>query len=89
MANQPDILAGYITQEIVSEFKLGESSENLDRFAAAVSRAISKFLGEDIEVAVGQQITGQGVGEVDDGGGGTTIVNTEVTGKVTTKGGLI
>ena len=85
MANNSSTLAGYISQEVVAEFNLGSSNEQLDKYASAIARAISKYLGDDIEVAVGQQIIGQGVG--DDGLGGT--INTEVTGKVTTKGKLV
>lgn len=88
MAINVNTLAGYIKNEIGTEFSLGSSNEALDKYAQAMSRAISKYLSDNVEVAVGQQITGQGVGEVDIGGTPTTI-NTEVTGKVTTKGNLI
>lgn len=89
MAIQSDVLASYIVNEVVSEFNLEGSNESLEKYADALSRAVSKFLQEDVEVAIGQQINGQGVGEIDDGGGGTTTLNTEVTGQVTTKGNLL
>lgn len=77
-------LAGYIESEIVEEFQLGQSNEALQKYSQAMSRAISKYLLDDVETATGQQIAGQGTGEA-----GEETVNTEVTGKVTTKGRLI
>ena len=87
MAAEKDILAGYIVDEIVQEYNLGSSNESLEKYADAIARAVTKFLTSDVQVSVGQQILGQGVGVVAGPGGGT--VNTEVTGKVTTKGKLI
>lgn len=89
MAINVNTLAGYISSEIVREFQLEQSNESLDRYARAMARAISRYLSDDVEVAVGQQITGQGVGTTSDGSGGSTTINTNVTGKVTTKGGLV
>lgn len=80
-------LAGYIVQEMVDEFELGQSNEGVERLANALSRALSKFIVTDVEVVPGQQILGQGTGEVDVGTG-TETVNTEVQGKTTTKGKL-
>lgn len=56
MASDPKKLAKYITDEIVAEFKLGGSNEQLDGFAAALSRAIHKYTINDVKVAVGIQV---------------------------------
>ena len=85
MAINVDILAGYITQEIVTEFNLGQSNESLEKYAQAMSRAISRYLKDNVEVAIGQQVIGQGIGETDMG----DKVTTDVTGKVVTKGKLV
>lgn len=89
MAINVNALAGYISREIVSEFNLGQSNESLDKYAQAMSRAISRYLEDDVEVDLGQQVTGQGVGSTSDGSGGSSTINIAVTGKVTTKGGLV
>lgn len=83
MAADPSKLTNYITQELVSTFNLGTSNESLEKFAAALARSVAKFIKEDVEVIAGQQILGQGVGTA-----GVETVNTEVTGKTTTKGKL-
>lgn len=59
MAINPNILAGLVSSEIVAEFNLGQSNEQLDKYAAAISRAISKYLDENVQVATGIQIQGQ------------------------------
>lgn len=56
MASDPKKLAKYITDEIAAEFKLGESNEQLDGFAAALSRALDKWATTDLEVKVGIQV---------------------------------
>jgi len=88
MAADPNKLTQYISQELVNTFKLGSSNESIEKFAAALSRSVVKFLKEDVEVKAGQQIVGQGTGEVDVGGSPETV-NTEVSGKTTTKGKLL
>lgn len=84
MASEPSKLAKYITDNIVQVFDLGQSNKQLDDYALAVATAIDKYLKDDVEVAVGQQIAGQGNGTVDG-----NPITTEVTGKVTTTGKLI
>ena len=56
MASTPSKLAGYIVSEIVAEFNLGESNEQLDKFAAAISRAIHTYATTDLEVKAGIQV---------------------------------
>ena len=85
MAADASKLAGYISAEIVAEFKLEKSNQQLDQYAAALSRAVTKFLLNDVQTAAGQGVAGQGSGT--DSAGDT--VTTEVTSKVTTKGKLI
>lgn len=56
MASTPSKLAGYIVSEIVAEFKLGQSNEQLNKFAAAISRAIHTYATTDLEVKAGIQV---------------------------------
>lgn len=59
MASTPNKLAEYIASEIVAEFKLGQSNEQLDKFAAAISRAIHTYTTTDLEVRAGIQVESQ------------------------------
>lgn len=88
MASDPKKLAKYITDEIVAEFKLGESNEQLDGFAAALSRALDKWATTDLEVRAGIQVDSQfsttTPGPLPEDPVVTTI--TKVKGKTTTAG---
>ena len=82
MAADASKLAGYISAEIVAEFKLEKSNQQLDQYAAALSRAVTKFLLNDVQTAAGQGVAGQAIDE-------TTADISTVTAKTTTKGKLI
>jgi hypothetical protein len=90
-------LAGYITSEIVGAFKLGKSNESLDKYAAAMANAVSKYLSIDVEVGVGQQVQGQGTGTTEADlvpptpGVIVTVdpIVTTVKGQIVTKGKLV
>lgn len=56
MSSNINKLAGYISSEIVAEFKLGQSNEDLDKYAAALARAIHKYATSDLEVKTGIQV---------------------------------
>lgn len=88
MASDPKKLAKYITEEIVAEFKLGQSNEQLDRYASALARAIHKYSTTDLEVAAGIQVESQIIettpGALPGDPAVTTI--TKVKGKTTTAG---
>lgn len=49
-------LAKYITEEIVAEMKMGQSNEQLDKYAIAIARAFDRYLATDVRVAVGIQV---------------------------------
>lgn len=86
MAIDANRLAGYISSEIVAEFDLGQSNEQLDKYASAISRALAKFLQDDVEVKVGIQVEGQGRATIP--GMPPTEIVTTVTGQTTTTGDL-
>ena len=58
MASVPDKLAGYLVKEISSEFGI-TNTETLEKWAAAVSRAIHTYITTDVEVKIGQQVIGK------------------------------
>lgn len=88
MASDPSKLASYIVSEIVAEFKLGQSNEQLDRYASAISKAIHKYATTDLEVRAGIQVESQfsttTPGELPEDPVVTTI--TKVKGQTTTAG---
>jgi hypothetical protein len=55
MASVPDKLAGYLVKEISSEFGI-TNTQTLERWAAAVSRAIHTYITTDVETKAGQQV---------------------------------
>lgn len=88
MASDPKKLAKYIADEIVAEFKLGQSNQQLNSFAAALSRAIHTYSTTDLEVRAGIQVDSQfsttTPGALPEDPAVTTI--TKVKGKTTTAG---
>jgi hypothetical protein len=64
MASDPNKLAGYLVSEISSEFGI-TNTDTLEKWAAAVSRAIDTYITTDVEVKAGiavQVSTGTGSG---------------------------
>lgn len=49
-------LAKYISSEIVAEMKMGQSNEQLDKFAIAIARAFDRYLQTDVQVKTGIQV---------------------------------
>lgn len=58
MALNQKTLEGYIVTEFQNEFKITDTT-TLRRMAAAMSKAIDKYLDNDVQVKPGQQIQGQ------------------------------
>lgn len=75
MASVPSKLQGYLVAELRKEFGI-TNDDTLNKWAAAISRAIDTYITTDVEVKVGQQIEG-----IDSQGG-------KVTGQTITPGDL-
>jgi hypothetical protein len=73
MASVPNKLQSYLVKEISEEFNI-KNTDTLNRWAAAVSRAIHTYITTDVEVKIGQQVEGT------DSFNGTTIGKTVTPG---------
>lgn len=90
MASNIDKLAKYIVDEIVSEMNMGQSNEQLNKYAKALSRAIHKYATTDLEVKTGIQVESafsSTTPETTPGESTTTI--TKVKGQTVTTGKVI
>ena len=58
MALNPKALEGYIIKEFSDAFGITDES-TLQKFAEALSKAVDTYLKDDVQVAVGQVVTGK------------------------------
>lgn len=75
MASSPSKLQGYLVKELKAEFPI-TNDQTLNKWAAAISRAMHTYITTDVEVKIGQQVTG------------TDSVGGPVTAKTVTPGDL-
>ena len=57
MASVPSKLQGYLVKELKVEFPITDD-QTLNKWASAISRAMHTYITTDVEVKIGQQVTG-------------------------------